>query len=119
LVHLNGFGRSFAMSMSLLVSDFVLPNWLAFTPDEKMLYINDSRRRHIRAFELLPNGTLAKQTDRVFADLQGSEPGVPDGMKVDMEGSGGNLDHGSAWQEARPHRPRRSRHHRGASSPSP
>src|SRR5262244_1051311 len=54
-------------TMSLLVSDFVLPNGLAFTPDEKVLYIKDSRRRHIRAFELLPNGTLAKQTDRVFA----------------------------------------------------
>jgi len=36
---------------------------------------------------VLPNGTLAKQTDRVFADLQGSEPGVPDGMKVDVEGN--------------------------------
>jgi hypothetical protein len=58
-----------------------------FTPDEKVFYINDSRRRHIRAFELLPNGTLAKQTDRVFADLAGSEPGVPDGMKVDVEGN--------------------------------
>ena len=73
-------------TMSLLASDFVLPNGLAFTPDEKGLYINDSRR-HIRAFELLPNGTLAKQTDRIFADLQGPEPGVPDGMKVDVEGT--------------------------------
>ena len=31
-------------TISLLVSDFVLPNGLAFTPDEKGLYINDSRR---------------------------------------------------------------------------
>jgi gluconolactonase len=30
---------------------------------------------------------LAKQTDRVFADLRGNEPGVPDGMKVDVEGN--------------------------------
>ena len=29
---------------------------------------------------------LAKHTDRVFADLHGPEPGVPDGMKVDVEG---------------------------------
>jgi gluconolactonase len=35
----------------------------------------------------MPNGTLAKQTDRVFVDLRGSEPGVPDGMKVDVEGN--------------------------------
>ncbi len=74
-------------SMGLLIDDFVLPNGLAFSPDEKMLYINDTRRGHIRAFELLPNGTLAKHTDRVFADLRGSEPGVPDGMKVDVEGN--------------------------------
>src|SRR5215475_6214485 len=74
-------------TLSLLVGDFVLPNGLAFSPDESVLYINDTRRGHIRAFDLLPNGTLAKHTDRVFADLRGSEPGVPDGMKVDVEGN--------------------------------
>jgi gluconolactonase len=74
-------------TMSLLVDDFVQPNGLAFSPDEKVLYINDSRRGHIRAFDLLPNGMLAKQTDRVFADLRGDESGVPDGMKVDVEGN--------------------------------
>jgi gluconolactonase len=74
-------------TMSLLASDFVLPNGLAFSPDETLLYINDSRRGHIRAFELMPSGMLAKQTDRVFADLRGDEPGVPDGMKVDQQGN--------------------------------
>jgi gluconolactonase len=72
---------------TLLTSDFVLPNGLALSPDESVLYINDSRRGHIRAFDLAPNGTLAKHTDRVFADLRGEEPGVPDGMKVDTEGN--------------------------------
>src|SRR5206468_3235040 len=71
----------------LPVVDSVLPNGLAFAPDESVLYINGTRRKHIRAFDLLPNGTLAKQTDRVFADLGGDEPGVPDGMKVDVEGN--------------------------------
>ena len=74
-------------TMSLLVDDFVLPNGLAFAPDESVLYINDTRRRHIRAFDVMPNGMLAKQTDRVFVDLSGDEPGVPDGMKVDVEGN--------------------------------
>jgi len=74
-------------TLTLLIDTFVLPNGLAFSPDESVLYINDSRRGHIRAFDLLPNGTLAKQTDRVFAELRGSEPGVPDGMKVDKEGN--------------------------------
>jgi len=72
---------------SLLNDTFIVPNGIAFTPDERVLYVNDSRRGHIRAFELLPNGMLAKQTDRVFADLTGSEPGVPDGMKVDLAGN--------------------------------
>jgi gluconolactonase len=74
-------------TMTLLVDDFLLPNGLAFSPDESVLYVNDSRRRHIRAFDLAPNGTLAKQTDRVFADLSGPESGVPDGMKVDTLGN--------------------------------
>jgi len=72
---------------SLLTETFIQPNGIAFTPDERLLYVNDSRRRHIRAFELLPNGMLAKQTDSVFADLAGNEPGVPDGMKVDLAGN--------------------------------
>jgi len=74
-------------SMSLLVEDMVGPNGLAFSPDESVLYVDDSRRRHVRAFDMLPNGTLAKQTSRVFADLGGAEPGVPDGMKVDSAGN--------------------------------
>jgi sugar lactone lactonase YvrE len=74
-------------TLTLLADDFLLPNGLAFSPDESVLYINDSSRRHIRAFALAPNGTVARQTDRVFADLSGSERGVPDGMKVDIAGN--------------------------------
>ena len=74
-------------TLSLLVDNFIFPNGLAFSPDESVLYVNDSRRGHIRVFDVLPNGTVAKQSDRVFADLRGSEPGVPDGMKVDVAGN--------------------------------
>jgi gluconolactonase len=74
-------------TFTLLVDNFVLPNGLAFSPDESVLYVNDSRRGHIRAFDVMPTGVLAKQTDRVFADLRGSEPGIPDGMKVDTAGN--------------------------------
>jgi gluconolactonase len=74
-------------TLSLLSDNFIVPNGLAFSPDESVLYVNDSRRRHIRAFEMQPNGIPAKQTDHVFADLSGSEPGVPDGMKVDTAGN--------------------------------
>ena len=74
-------------TLTLLVADFVTPNGLAFSPDESILYVNDSRRGHIRAFDLQPNGTLAMASDRVFYDLRGDRPGVPDGMKVDVEGN--------------------------------
>jgi gluconolactonase len=74
-------------AMTLLVDDFLLPNGIAFSPDESVLYVNDSRRRHIRAFDVAANGTLARQSDRVFADLGGPESGVPDGMKVDSAGN--------------------------------
>ena len=74
-------------SISLIADDMVGPNGIAFSPDESILYVNDARRRHVRAYDLLPNGTLAKQTSRVFADMGGPEPGVPDGMKVDTQGN--------------------------------
>ena len=74
-------------TMSLVVDDMVRPNGLAFSADESILYVADSRRRHIRAYDLLPNGTTALETSRVFVDLNGSEPGVPDGFKVDVQGN--------------------------------
>ena len=74
-------------TITLLLDDMIFPNGLAFSPDESVIYIDDFRRGHIRAFELAANGTLAKQTDRVFADLNGPEPGGPDGLKVDTAGN--------------------------------
>jgi gluconolactonase len=74
-------------SISLIADDCVGPNGLAFNPDESILYVNDARRRHVRAYDMLPNGTVARQTSRVFVDLNGPEPGVPDGMKVDTAGN--------------------------------
>lgn len=74
-------------TITLVVDDFVFPNGLTFSPDESILYINDSRRQHIRAFDVNPNGTLARNSDRVFADLSGTDTGVPDGMKVDVQGN--------------------------------
>ena len=72
---------------TVVAGDINGPNGLAFSPDESVLYIDDFRRGHIRAFDLAPNGTLAKQTDRVFVDVNGPEPGGPDGMKVDTAGN--------------------------------
>jgi gluconolactonase len=74
-------------SMTLLIDHFVQPNGLAFSPDESVLYVVDSRRRQISAFDMMPNGTLARQTERLYADLSGPEPGGPDGIKVDTAGN--------------------------------
>ena len=74
-------------TLTLLVRDFVMPNGLAFSPDESVLYINDSYTKLIRAFDLQPNGALNLATDRVFCDLSGGRAGAPDGMKVDVEGN--------------------------------
>ena len=74
-------------AVTAVITDFEYPNGLAFSPDESVLYINDSRRGHIRAWDMLPPGALALGTGRIFADLRGDRDGVPDGMKVDVEGN--------------------------------
>ena len=74
-------------TMSLVIDDMVRPNGIAFSHDESILYVADSRRRHVRAYDMLPNGMTAKDTSRVFVDLGGAEPGVPDGIKVDTQGN--------------------------------
>ena len=72
-------------SVDLLVSDFVMPNGLAFSPDESTLYVDDSRRRQTWAFDLRPDGWLSG--GRMFVDQDAEAEGNPDGMKVDVEGN--------------------------------
>lgn len=71
--------------LSLLIDDFAFPNGIAFSPDEKTLYVDDSVREHIRAFEVRADGTLAN--GRLFAPLNSRGTGAADGMKVDVEGN--------------------------------
>ena len=47
-------------TLTLVAKDFLMPNGLAFTPDEKILYINDTERGHIRAFDVAADGTLQR-----------------------------------------------------------
>ncbi len=82
----NGVYRIFPDgAMDLLVDDFDRPNGLAFSPDESILYIDDSPRRHVRAFDVRTDGTLTNS--RIIADLDHPQPGSPDGMKIDVEGN--------------------------------
>ena len=69
----------------LLSDDFDQPNGLAFSPDESILYINDTVRQQIRAFDVATDGSLSNS--RVFIEMQGAEPGLPDGVKVDQKGN--------------------------------
>ena len=82
-------------TLALLIDDFDRPNGLAFSPDESILYIDDTTRRHVRAFDVLPDGTLAN--GRVFADMQSSAIGGPDGMKLDVEGNLYSTGPGGTW----------------------
>jgi gluconolactonase len=76
------------------------PNGLAFSPDERILYVAITRldsscieekdnkqlceHQFIRAFDVAADGTLSN--NRIFANMFSAEDGVPDGMKVDIEG---------------------------------
>jgi sugar lactone lactonase YvrE len=71
--------------LSLLVDDFVQPNGIALSPDEKTLYVDDSNRGHIRAFDVRADGTLGN--GRLFAPLKSQGNWGADGMKVDVEGN--------------------------------
>jgi gluconolactonase len=73
----------------LLVGDFEQPNGLCFTADEKLLYINDTGKAHIRVFDVAADGTL--ENSRVLADGIGSadlsKGDLVDGMKLDERGN--------------------------------
>jgi gluconolactonase len=71
--------------MTVATDEFVYPNGLCFSPDEKLLYINCSRERLIRVYDVKPDGTLGK--GRLFYQYTGPERGVPDGLKCDSEGN--------------------------------
>jgi len=75
-------------NLQCLVNDFEQPNGLCFSPDESLLYINDSPRGHIRVFKRAADGTINSGT--VFFDHIGTgniAEGIPDGMKCDQHGN--------------------------------
>jgi gluconolactonase len=82
--------------LTLLVKDLVLPNGIAFSPDEQKLYVNNSEAKYIAVFDVKPDGTVTNE--RLFADLKdASQGGVPDGLKVDLEGNVYSTGPGGVW----------------------
>jgi sugar lactone lactonase YvrE len=67
-------------TLTLVARDFIKPNGLAFSPDEKILYIADTELGHIRAFDVNADGSITNS--RVFCNVE-----RPDGFRVDVEGS--------------------------------
>ena len=76
-------------TIQVVADDFIKPNGLAFSEDEKILYIADSGRshdpagpHHIRALDISDDNTLSNS--RIFCEV---DPGVPDGFRVDIHGN--------------------------------
>ena len=80
-----------------LVADFEYPNGLAFSPDERRLYVANTRwAQYIHVLDLDPSGKMVRR--RIFADMSSDETdGVPDGMKVDIEGRVYCTGPGGTW----------------------
>ena len=74
--------------LKLVSKDLTGPNGLAFSPDEKYLYVDnwDEKRKVIMRYDVHPDGTLSD--GQVFLDAT-NEPGEDawDGMKIDVKGN--------------------------------
>ena len=75
--------------LTVVADDFDKPNGIAFSPDERKLYIADTGRshdpdgpHHIRVFDVVDGRKLAK--GRVFAEIS---PGMADGFRLDTDGN--------------------------------
>ncbi|MGO9569078.1 MAG: SMP-30/gluconolactonase/LRE family protein [Desulfomonilaceae bacterium] len=79
--------------LRLLIDDSV-PNGLAFSPDETLLYVADTEMNHIRVFDVNSDGGTTN--GRIFAQIPG-DPLAPDGMKLDSEGNIYVTGKGGIW----------------------
>ncbi len=70
---------------TLLAGDFDRPNGLAFSPDERLLYVNDTSRYETRVYDVAPDGRLTGG-NRFFSYPESRGQGRPDGMKVNAAG---------------------------------
>lgn len=72
----------------LLASDFTFPNGVCLSPDERTLYVNDTARMQVRAFDVRDDGGV--ENERLFIEQPGTGDmwdGAPDGMACDERGN--------------------------------
>ena len=83
--------------LQLLVKDLPRPNGIAFSPDEKYLYVDNSQPKKLwMRYRVKEDGSLTDA--KVFYDLTvGPRPGAPDGMKVDAKGNVYSTGPGGVW----------------------
>jgi gluconolactonase len=84
--------------LQLLIKDLTRPNGIAFSPDEKYLYVavSDPNHKVWMRYEVQTDGTLAN--GKVFYDATSSqEEGLPDGMKLDQKGNIYSAGPGGVW----------------------
>ena len=88
-------------TVTLLTKELYAPNGLAFSPDEKTLYVaqSDPKKAIWMTYPVKADGTLGE--GKVFADstalIGDANPGLPDGMKVDTKGNIWATGPGGVW----------------------
>jgi gluconolactonase len=83
-------------NVRLLTKDLDQPNGLAFSPDGRHMYIDDSAKRDIRVYRFHRNGTISD--GRLFGSEQETGmKGVPDGMRLDTHGNLFVVGPGGIW----------------------
>ena len=93
----NGVFRYAHGKLQAVVKDLTRPNGLAFSPDEKVMYVSNSEpQRAWMRYDVTADGAL--KNGRVFFDVtQEKEDGLPDGMKVDSLGNVYGSGPGGVW----------------------
>jgi gluconolactonase len=82
--------------LTLLIKDIPNTNGLAFSPDEKYLYVNGSRDKYVKRYDVKPDGTLTNGV--MFIDISTDPtPGITDGLKVDVKGNVWETAAGGVW----------------------
>ncbi|HEX6546094.1 MAG TPA: SMP-30/gluconolactonase/LRE family protein [Bryobacteraceae bacterium] len=82
--------------LQLLIKDMPRPNGIAFSPDEKYLYVSDSERQLWMRYKVAADGSVSDGS--VFCDAKGQQGvGGPDGIKVDKQGNVYGAGPGGVW----------------------